>query len=229
MGPIDAYFFDLDGTLVDTELLWARAVQELVRDNGGSCSMEDVLAIVFGRSWRDIHQDLVVKFPPLARWDMDSMAIVVRVYYKRLSESASIVIESSARLLHRLAAEKPVAVVSGSPRADVESGVKLAQAHEHVRFLLGAEDYSPGKPHPAGYLRAAEMLGVRPEHCLVFEDSWAGVTSAKAAGMWCVGIARDGAHRQNLGSADWVLEDLEQYDETAFWAHVRAQQASLPQ
>lgn len=77
-----------------------------------------------------------------------------------------------------------------------------------VRFVLGAEDYEPGKPSPAGFLLGARRLGVPPETCLVFEDSRAGVLAAKQAGMLCVALARPGSHPQDLSGADWILEDL---------------------
>jgi beta-phosphoglucomutase-like phosphatase (HAD superfamily) len=109
-----------------------------------------------------------------------------------------------------------VIIVSGSPHADVEEAVRLLDVTAHVRFVLGAEDYTPGKPSPAGFLLGASRLGVAPANCLVFEDSHAGVTAAKSAGMWCVALARNGTHAQDLSAADWVLADLAGFSLDAF-------------
>jgi len=210
---IKAYLFDMDGTFLDTEKLWAKAMVELVRDYGVESNETAMLGIVLGRSWRNVYAELLQLCPALSKWTMNEMALVVREYFHRLSHTESIVIEESAALLCRLAKEKPVAVVSGSPHDDVVNGVKLIGAHSDVKLLLGAEDYPRGKPFPDGYLRAAELLGVEPSACVVFEDSSVGVQSAKAAGMHCVALSRVDGERQDVSGADWVLTSLGQYSD----------------
>jgi sugar-phosphatase len=212
-----AVIFDLDGTLVDTELLWADALRAYLADHGCACDKTQILDIVFGRSWTDIYRSVVALQPVLASVTAADMAVALRAYYIRLrDQSDDIVIASSSRLLKHLAAEFPVIIVSGSPRADVEEAVRLLEAEPHVRFVLGAEDYAPGKPAPAGFLEGARRLGVNPQDCLVFEDSQAGVAAAKAAGMSCVALSRPCAHPQDLSAADWVLDDLARFSVTAF-------------
>ena len=212
-----AFIFDLDGTLVDTELLWADAMAAYLADRGCQCPREAVLEIVFGRSWSDIYQTFVARFPVLDDTPSSVMAVQLRGYYVRLrDQSGNIIIHSSAHLLKRLAADHPVIIVSGSPRDDIKDAVRLLGAESHVRFVLGAEDYAPGKPSPAGFLLGAERLGIPPEACLVFEDSQAGVAAAKAAGMGCVALNRPCAHPQDLSAADWVLADLAEFTVEAF-------------
>jgi HAD superfamily hydrolase (TIGR01509 family) len=196
---IDAFIFDLDGTLVDTELLWAEAMNTYLADHGCECSRDALLHIVFGRSWIDIYHDITRRFPQLASTSSRTMAEGLRSYYLRLrQQSEDVIIHSSATLLKRLARQRPVIIVSGSPKADVEDAVRLIHAVNSVKFVLGAEDYTPGKPSPAGFLLGARQLGIPPANCLVFEDSHAGVSAAKTAGMWCVALSRDSAHPQDL-------------------------------
>ncbi|HRR35214.1 MAG TPA: HAD family phosphatase [Kiritimatiellia bacterium] len=214
---LSAVIFDLDGTLVDTELLWADALRDYLADQGCVCSKSQILDIVFGRSWTDIYRAIIALQPALAKVSAAGMAVDLRAYYMRLrDQSDSIVIESSVRLLKKLAGTYPVIIVSGSPRADVEEAVRLLEAESHVRFVLGAEDYAPGKPSPAGFLEGARRLGVPPQECLVFEDSQAGVAAARSAGMRCVALSRPCAHPQDLSEADWVLGDLGQFSVDAF-------------
>lgn len=216
---LDAIIFDLDGTLVDTELLWAAAMSAYLADQRCYCPKETMLRIVYGRSWNDIYRDITARFPTLSK-PSHVMAEQLRAYYLRLRDSSDgVVIHSSAALLKTLAADYPVIIVSGSPRADVEEAVQLLRVTPQVRFVLGAEDYSPGKPSPAGFLLGAQRLWVSPSNCLVFEDSQAGVKAAKAAGMWCVALARDTAHPQDLSAADWVLSDLADFSVEAFQRH----------
>ncbi len=76
-----------------------------------------------------------------------------------------------------------LAIVSGSPRASIEATLaRLGLAH-HFAAIVGAEDYTRGKPDPEPFLKAAALLGIEPGKCLVFEDADAGIASAEAAGM----------------------------------------------
>lgn len=220
---LDAIIFDLDGTLVDTELLWAEAMSAYLADRRCPCDKETVLHMVYGRSWTDIYRDITARFPTLVATPSHLMAEGLRNHYLRLrNEGDGVIIHSSAALLKQLARQHPVIIVSGSPHADVEEAARLLGVTDAVRFVLGAEDYSPGKPSPAGFLLGARRLGATPANCLVFEDSHAGVSAAKAAGMWCVALRRPCAHPQDLSAADWVLPDLTEFSVAAFKRHVKA-------
>jgi sugar-phosphatase len=209
-----ACIFDLDGTLIDSEVLWVAAGVAVLQGEGCAVTHAEAQALIYGRSWRDIHPEIVRRYPAL-RMDEPTMTARMREHYVRLRGSTDIVIASSVRLLRRLAAHRPVCVVSGSARADVRAGLELAGVERHIAFFLAAEDYSPGKPDPACFRLAAQRLGVRPEQCLVFEDSSAGVAAAKAAGMTCVALVRDGRPRQDVAGADRIVADLSELDETA--------------
>ena len=103
-------------------------------------------------------------------------------------------------------------IVSGNGRRDVAEAVAYLGIEKYIRFFLGCEDYSPGKPDPSGFLLAASRVDVSPRQCLVFEDSGVGVQAAKKAGMACVALWRRKAPARELSEADEVLEDLAQFD-----------------
>jgi sugar-phosphatase len=136
----------------------------------------------------------------------------IALYYHEVAAGRDIRIEGSIALLRRLARERPVCIVSGSSTKTVAAAVDHLGIGDALRFFLGADDYSPGKPHPAGYLLAAERLRVPPADCLVFEDSEAGLRAAKAAGMRCVVLLRDVRNSQDFSTADLVLADLADFD-----------------
>src|SRR5439155_4910861 len=83
-----------------------------------------------------------------------------------------------------------VAIVSGAARAEIEPVLEAAGLAGLVRAIVAAEDVTEGKPHPAGYLRALELLdrGLDASDVLVFEDTEAGIASAKAAGIRCIAV-----------------------------------------
>ena len=102
----------------------------------------------------------------------------------------------------------PLALGSASKNANmVLTRVGLIQAFDAI---VDASQVSQGKPHPETFIKAAELLGIAPENCLVFEDSAAGVQAAISGGMKavCIGSAEDlpGAviHLANLGEFDFT-------------------------
>jgi len=208
---IRAFLFDLDGTLVDTERLWVEATQVAIRQHGYEISHAEALELAHGRGWADIWANIIRAYPDVGD-DMAAFEMEMRVVFRQLQAQTDVRIPSSIALLRRLAEGYPVAIVSGSPRSDIAYAVQLAGIEDSVRFVLGSEDYPRGKPDPAPFAIAAERLGLPPSACLVFEDSRAGVESAKAAGMTVVALQRPGAPAQDFSLADAVLTDLADFD-----------------
>jgi HAD superfamily hydrolase (TIGR01509 family) len=81
-----------------------------------------------------------------------------------------------------------IAVVSGGDRPDVQRTLEILGIDHLVEVLICAGDTKLGKPHPDPFLKAAELLGVDPAKCLVFEDGVPGVKAAEAAGMHWVRV-----------------------------------------
>lgn len=212
---VKAAIFDLDGTLMDSESLWVEATEQYLNDCGHAIGRDEALAIVYGRSWRDVYADIVTRHPEIDE-TMEEMEESLRVRMMNLREGRDVVISSSVALLRRMATKMPVCIVSGSPRADIENAIDLMGIRDQVRFAIAADDYGPGKPDPTCFNMAADQLGLPPGQCIVFEDSEPGVLAAKAAGMTCVALARPGFPPQDVNAADLVVEDLEHFDLAAW-------------
>jgi HAD superfamily hydrolase (TIGR01549 family) len=190
----DAFLFDLDGTLIDTETIWIDAIELALHQRGAMLSHAEATELVLGRSWPDIFANIRRRFPAAyaSREEMETITV------------------PSITLLRRLAGQAPTVIVSGSTRNRIAESLELMDAVGLVPFYIGAEDYERGKPAPDCFLLAAERLGLLPERCLVFEDSAAGVAAAKSAGMACVALHRQ-ATEPPLG-ADLVLRDLDDFE-----------------
>ena len=89
------------------------------------------------------------------------------------------------------AARVPVAIVSGAFRAEIEPVLDGAGLSALFVAVVTADDVTHGKPHPAGYLQALRLLGddLPPGEVVAFEDTEAGVASAKDAGLRCLAVA----------------------------------------
>jgi beta-phosphoglucomutase len=68
------------------------------------------------------------------------------------------------------------------------------------------------KPHPEIFLKAADLLYLEEEECIVFEDAYSGTQAAKAAGMYCIGVGT----LENLPLADQVISNFEEFNFTKF-------------
>lgn len=95
---------------------------------------------------------------------------------------------------------------TSSPRDIMHKVIGSFELHSHLPVLSSADDVKHGKPAPDIFLRTAELLGVAPENCVVFEDAAHGITGAKAAGMKCVGYSQNGANRQDISGADKIID-----------------------
>ncbi|PRD56566.1 HAD family hydrolase [Sphingobacterium gobiense] len=80
------------------------------------------------------------------------------------------------------------AVATSAPLANLKLIVDSLQIDTKMDSLMASEDVSQHKPHPEVYLKSAEKLGIPPNACVVFEDSFSGVTAAINAGMNVVGV-----------------------------------------
>ena len=208
-----AFLFDLDGTLVDTEKVWAMAIVDMVAEAGGRTTVDDILGMVIGRNWLDIHAALHEKFPMLGdRSPMEDAVELRRHYEVHAGDPRSMCIDDSISFYRAVSAIAPCAVVSGSPARDVASAIEMCGLTDVTRLILGAGDYARGKPDPSGYLKAAELLGVSPSDCVVVEDSTVGVKSGVAAGMKVLALDRSNAVRQDYTGATWRVGSLAEID-----------------
>ena len=207
-----AFLFDLDGTLIDSEMLWSRAIVSWLAEKGVQAELNEVASLVFGHSWIDIRASLQERFPSLPVRSIYEDGRELREHYNRVaSDLSSIVIPSAVEFYRAAAKIAPCAIVSGSPHSDIETAVKICGIEAETAFVLGMEDYACGKPEPDGYLAAARRFGADPARCIVVEDSSAGVKSGIAAGMTVIGIDRNRTVRQDFSGCAITVSDLSEF------------------
>ncbi|MGJ8643990.1 MAG: HAD family hydrolase [Luteolibacter sp.] len=182
----EAVIFDCDGTLVDSMPAhfdaWCDA---LATFGAGGVFKEDVFFAMGGRPTKDIVVDLNEEYN--LRLDPDAVALAKREAY--LSKLAHVeFIDEVADFAKSLRGTMPLAVASGGSRYVVEKTLKLMNCSDWFDEVVTADDVQNGKPAPDIFLKAAELMGVAPEKCLVLEDAPPGVIAAQAAGMRVITI-----------------------------------------
>ena len=175
--------FDFNGTISDDEPLLCAIFQQLFAAAGKPLSEEEYFDRLAGLS------DAEIVITWLGQADPAIVDRKIAHYRERASDGSTVDHETRSAVL--LAAEHgPVGVVSGAARAEIEPVLAAAGLRDAVEAIVSMEDVPRGKPEPDGYLRALELLGLRPEDAVAIEDSPPGVAAAKAAGLRCAALTR---------------------------------------
>ena len=110
----------------------------------------------------------------------------------------------------RYAAERvPLAICSGAARAEIEPVITAAGLAPCFRAIVSSDDVVEGKPDPEGYVKALELLGADPAEAVVFEDTEAGIASARAAGVGRVLAMRTTLEPHRLEQAHELIDRID--------------------
>jgi len=197
----DGYIFDCDGTLADTMPLHYRAWSETLDKKLGRTSdfTESMFYHFGGMPARQIverlNKDFGYGFHP------EEFAHEKEMRFVELLPGIGPV-QEVIDVLNALGPDAKVAVASGGLTEIVRDTLLFLHLRvgpkEKIKFLVGSDQVTHGKPAPELFLRAAELLGVEPKRCLVFEDAEPGFVAAKAAGMDYIDVR---PFRANLADA----------------------------
>mgnify|MGYP001347518874 CR=1 FL=1 len=181
-----AIIFDMDGVIVDSEPLHELAFREIfaVMGYGETHGMDFVQ--YYGKSDRALWADFVAKHNPPQPLE-ELLAWKERHFLGILREREPI-FDPVPPLIETLAGRWPLAVASGSMHPVIDAVLAMRGLRRCFSAVVSVQDVGRGKPAPDVFLRAAELLGRPPAACVVLEDSAAGVTAAKAAGMRVIAI-----------------------------------------
>jgi len=110
----------------------------------------------------------------------------------------------------RLGRRAALAVVSGASRVEVSEAIVGLGMLGDFQVLLGAEDYSKGKPDPEPYLTAMQLLAVQPAACIVVEDAEPGILAGRAAGAHVIAVRAANYLGYDQSAAHVVLDTLDE-------------------
>lgn len=176
----------MDGTLLDSEPMWGIATFELSERLGRRLTPE-LRAKTVGGSLRNT-LTICAEHAGLSLADLD-IAAERRVIYDRVAELIGD-LEPNPGVLPLLEELKPVPmmVTTNTERELADPSIAAVGTHHFVDSIAGDEVTCP-KPDPEMYLEAARRVGAQPGECVVFEDSFNGMSAAAAAGCVVFGLA----------------------------------------
>ena len=174
---VEAVLFDMDGTIVDSSIPVEKAWRIWSESHG--VDFGQVMAVMHGRRAIETMQMLAPHLPQPESAE--------RFLERELLEVDGIVeIPGAGAFITSLPADR-WGVVTSAVESMARDRIRAAGLPD-PRVLISADMVTRGKPHPEGFLRAAELLGADPGKCLAFEDAPAGIEAAQAAGMIVVGV-----------------------------------------
>lgn len=206
---IKLILFDLDGTIIDSEMASIQAIIDCTQKWGVPVKREEAASVV-GQKWEVAFDLLFARYRfPLSKEEA-SVAIVDR--FKEIVRTDLTVVPGVVAAIRDFAKSFRLALVSGSHRDDVLWALRKLDVEKHFELIYGAEDYAHSKPSPDGYLKALRTLGVAPLEAVVFEDSVAGLASAEAAGVPAVAIRCTNHFGHDQSKARICVDHFEEID-----------------
>jgi beta-phosphoglucomutase len=197
--------FDFNGTLSDDEPVLCEIFTHLFAEHGRPMSAQEYFDHLAGLSDPEIVTTWLGEDHPDVR-----AVIGERERRYRVAAADGSTIHEHVREAVRYAAERvPLAICSGAARAEIEPVIESAGIAGCFRTVVTSNDVVHGKPDPEGYVKTLEMLDADPARAVVFEDTEAGVASARAAGVGRVLAMRTTLEPHRLAEADELIDRLD--------------------
>ncbi|KAI9309476.1 HAD hydrolase, family IA, variant 3 [Cunninghamella echinulata] len=198
INNVKGFIFDLDGTLIDTTPLVIKHWQRFAQENG--LDAEKILETSHGK--RTIET--------IAQWKPELATLEqVNFYEQRLADETDglTILPGVTELLKQIPNENMNIYTSGTI---LMAETRLKQLNMFIpKGLMTGCKVEHGKPHPEGYIRAANLLNLEPKDCIVFEDAPAGIQAGKSGGMKVIACCTTHTKEQlQETGADYIVSDL---------------------
>jgi HAD superfamily hydrolase (TIGR01509 family) len=206
MSKYKCVIFDCDGVLVDSEALSNGVLVELGNHYGAKLDLSSAIKMFKGCSMNACIEKIetLINKPLPEDFESQYRALSMEAFKKHIKP-----IEGIKEVLDQL--DLPFCVASSALEAKMRLNLELTGLLDKFEGrLFSCYTIQKWKPDPAIFLWAAESMGFKPEECLVVEDSYSGVTAAKAGGFDVFGYTADDIHHQLKGYATLEFDNMNQ-------------------
>ncbi|MBB4224790.1 MULTISPECIES: HAD family hydrolase [Variovorax] len=211
-GKVEAFIFDMDGTMIDSMPWHARSWVEFAQNHGVKLDVSEILARTTGRTGTESMRELFER--ELSDEECQAMVhekeeIYRALFHDNFTEVAGFTAFAKAAVAHGL----KVAVGTAGDRHNIEFAMSRLKMDPLPLAIVGGDEGFSGKPTPAIFLEAARRIGVAPERCIVFEDAPFGIEAARRGGMRAVAVCSTHSAAELAGPH--VIAAVRDYDELA--------------
>lgn len=210
---LKAVIFDMDGVLVDSEPLHYEVNRITMQEELGKDLDYQYYKQYIGSTVMAMWNKIIKDFSMEGYTAKELFDLSEKVKERLVDEKGYPEVPGVVAFVKSISSKYKLAVASSSALVNIEKNVaKLGIAEDFDTLVTGLSVKNP-KPAPDIFLKAAEQLGVKPEECIVVEDSCNGTRAAKAAGMACIGFINPGSGEQDLSAADYLFEAFDNIDD----------------
>jgi beta-phosphoglucomutase len=203
--PTRAIVFDFNGTLSDDEPVLCEIFMRLFAEHGKPMSAQEYFDRLAGLSDPEIVRTWLGNDHP----DVDAVIDERVRRYRAAVADGSTVHEHVREAIRHAAAQVPIAICSGAAQAEIEPVVEAAGLATCFRAIVSSDDVVHGKPDAEGYVKTLGILGVDAADAVVFEDTEAGIASARAAGVARVLAMQGTLEPHRLAQADELIDRID--------------------
>lgn len=206
---VKAVIFDMDGVLIDSEPLHFAAMVSVLKRNGvniGENELERFLGDTNERIWTILKAEF--RLEETIDFYIEQQ---LESTHHFLNEGNYTPIDGVVELLESLKKHHiPMAIASSAPPIIISNFIDKLKIGAYFDHWVSGNEVAESKPAPYIYLKAVAKFDAEPGDCVAIEDSVMGVSSAKAAGLKCIGFSNPNAVRQNLDKADKIVNKISQ-------------------
>ncbi len=199
----EAVIFDLDGTLIDNNAYHIEAWKFFYDKIGKPFSKEDYTKNINGRINSDIFNYIFnanLSADVIDKYSNEKEALYRKIYQPHIKP-----IDGLIKFLDVLEKEKiPKAIATSGITPNINFMFEHVPIKKYYAQVIDASQITKGKPHPEIFLKAAASVNADPKNCIAFEDSVAGIRSAKAAGMKAIGLTTTHT-AEEIKEADFII------------------------